>query len=161
MVSSNDKAPDYKFPEIKYSDFKTNLNKGIAWANLSKEVFHRSAYCVDSIKDELKYDNENDKNIKWTNVLFEFIYFFMHMTNRIAYSVLGDEKRVKLQKELGPVIIESTIETIIGHWPQDIEQGSQTQFIARHGYVPHGAVMHQCKHKSDTQFINTLGNLFR
>ncbi len=49
----------------------------------------------------------------------------------------------------------------IGHWPQYIEQGSHTQFLARHYHMPHGTVMHLREHEANSQLINTAAYLLR
>jgi hypothetical protein len=67
----------------------------------------------------------------WIYVLCEFVYFFMHLTSRSAFSILGDEGRTKLAKELSPLIVFSIIEGFFGHWPQNFKDGIRHDFYEK------------------------------
>jgi hypothetical protein len=57
--------------------------------------------------------------------------FFLHLTNRSAFAQLGHEKRNKLQEELAPLVIDATIRTFFGHWPQNSKDGIKRDFYNR------------------------------
>ena len=55
----------------------------------------------------------------------------MHLTSRSAFSILGDEGRTKLAKELSPLIVFSIIEGFFGHWPQNFKDGIRHDFYEK------------------------------
>lgn len=108
--------------------FKKNKS---AVAELSQVIFEDSLFCAESLKKDLENrfgKDSKDFNAKYTPVLFEFLYFFLHHTNRMAFTQLGQEKRTKLQNEIVPLIAETTIETLLGHWPQNFKIGVKDEF---------------------------------
>lgn len=68
-------------------------------------------------------------------VLCEFLYFFMHMTNRFAYGELGHERRCKIKDQLYPLIVRPTIESVFGHWPPNLKDGLESEFIEKLGHA--------------------------
>jgi hypothetical protein len=102
-----------------------------ALLNLSKKVFENSLLCAESLRKDLeeKYGKGSKEfHSKYTMVLFEFMYFFLHLTNRSAFKQLGQEKRNKLLEELGPVVADAATETLFGHWPQNLKDGIKRDF---------------------------------
>ena len=55
----------------------------------------------------------------------------MHMANRIAFGKLGNERRIKLQDELAPLIIDPTIKSLFGHWPQKSKERIKSDFCEK------------------------------
>ena len=102
-----------------------------ALSNLSEKVFENSLLCAESLRKDLeeKYGKDTKEfHLKFTMVLFEFMYFFLHLTNRSAFKQLGEEKRSKLLDELGPVLVNAVTETLFGHWPQNLKDGIKRDF---------------------------------
>jgi hypothetical protein len=102
-----------------------------ALSNLSKKVFENSLLCAESLKKNLeeKYGKDSKEfHSKYIMVLFEFMYFFLHLTNRSAFKQLGQQKRSKLLEELGPLVVHATTETLFGHWPQNLKDGIKKDF---------------------------------
>ena len=111
--------------------FNTFKKDKSAIGELSTAIFKSSLGCAEALKNYLNDSTEKERQEKWVYVLFEFIYFFMHMTNRIAFGKLGDERRIKLQGQLAPLIIDSTIKSLFGHWPQKLKQGIKNEFYEK------------------------------
>jgi len=103
--------------------FNTFKKDKFAIGELSNVIFKNSLDCAEALKNYLNDSTEKERQEKWIYVLFEFIYFFMHMTNRIAFGKLGNERRIKLQNELAPLIIDPTIKSLFGHWPKKLKEG--------------------------------------
>lgn len=100
-------------------------------SNLSEKIFENSLLCAESLKPDLeeKYGKDSKEfHSKYIPVLFEFMYFFLHLTNRSAFGQLGQEERSKLQDELAPLEIDTTIETLFGHWPKNLRDGIRRDF---------------------------------
>jgi len=111
-----------------FNTFKKNES---AIGELSNVIFKNSLDCVEALKDYLNYSTEKEKQEKWIYVLFEFIYFFMHMTNRIAFGKLGNKRRIKLQDELAPLVIDPTIKSLFDHWPKKLKEGIKSDFYEK------------------------------
>ena len=86
-----------------------------AISELSKKIYEYSLFCAEPLKKEL--EEKFGKNSKecldnYFRICFEFMVFFLHITNRSAFLQLGHEKRVALQNKLYPIVIDPTIETV-------------------------------------------------
>jgi hypothetical protein len=111
--------------------FNTFKKDKSAIVELSNVIFKSSLDCAEALKNYLNDFTEKERQERWIYILFEFIYFFMHMTNRIAFGKLGNEGRIKLQDELAPLIIGPTIESLFGHWPRKLKQGIKNDFYEK------------------------------
>lgn len=65
----------------------------------------------------------------WAQVQYEFLFFFTHLAMRSALSKLGNDKRIKLQDLLGPILVDSTTEAWFGHWPEKLKNGIRDDFF--------------------------------
>jgi hypothetical protein len=95
-----------------------------AMSKLSKKVFEMSLLCAETLKPDLENKFGKDRKIfnsKYIPVIFEFMYFFLHLTDRYAFAQLSHEKRNKLYDELVPFTIDSTIEVYFGHLPKNLK----------------------------------------
>jgi hypothetical protein len=98
---------------------------------LSKNIFGNSLLCAESLKKDLeeKYGKDSKEfHFKYTSVLFGFMYFFLHLINRSAFRQLGHEKRNKLVDDLASLVVNSSIETLFGHWPKKTKDGIKMDF---------------------------------
>jgi hypothetical protein len=119
-----------------YATFFERCKPGAQWnesalSKLGKRVFERSLLCAESLRPDLEAKFGKDSKefqSKYFPILFEFMYFFLHLTNRSAFAQLGHEKRVKLQGELGRPAIDAMIETYFGHWPKNLKDGIERDF---------------------------------
>jgi hypothetical protein len=104
-----------------------------AVSKLPKKVFTMSLSCAETLKPDLEKKFGKDRSLfgsKYIQVLFEFMYFFIHLTDRYAFSQLGNERRSGLYDELVPATIEASIETLFGHCPQNIKEGIEKDFYS-------------------------------
>lgn len=102
-------------------------------ADLARRIVQASMTDAEALKASVQAKDEKDHTQRWFTVLCEFLYFFMHMTNRFAYAELGHERRCKMQDQLYPLIVRPTIEAIFGHWPQKLKDGMESDFIEKLG----------------------------
>lgn len=112
------------------NSFKKNES---ALSKLSKIIFDDSLSCAESLRSDLeeKYGKDSKEfQSKYVPVVFEFMYFFLHLTNRSAFSQLGHEKRNRLQSLLAPLVIEPTIDAFFGHWPKNLKDGIKNDFYS-------------------------------
>lgn len=75
-------------------------------------------------------EKSQEASYKWVYVLYEFTYFFMHLTNRTIFGKkgLGEEKGAKLQSELADLVVGPTVEAIFGHASADLKARMKEEF---------------------------------
>lgn len=98
---------------------------------LAKTILNAANYCAESLKKELKsnlYDKK-ERDEKYIHIYFEFIYFFMHLTNRIVFNIAGNDVRSRFTAYFGNFMAELSIESIIGHWPQELKDKIRDSFF--------------------------------
>ena len=82
---------------------------------LSKKIFDCSILCAEPLKTELEQRykiNSEEYSSRYISTVVQFMCFFMHITNRFAFSHLGKEKMAKLQEKLHPILIDFAVEKI-------------------------------------------------
>lgn len=99
---------------------------------LSSKILEFSHTGTELFKNEFKeLSNNNSKeyHLKRFQVLSEFTYFILHIINRIAFSKLGQKKRIKFQNILLPVVSQMMIEIYFDNWPKKYKNGIKNDFI--------------------------------
>jgi hypothetical protein len=102
-------------------------------ADLARRIVQFALSDADALKDSIRAKDNKDHTQRWFAVVCEFLYFFMHLTNRFAYRELGHEQRCKVQDRLYPLIIRPTIESIFGHWPTELKDRIEGDFVEKLG----------------------------
>jgi hypothetical protein len=102
-------------------------------ADLANRIVQASLNAAEALKASIHAENDKDHTQRWFLIVCEFLYFFMHMASRFAYGELGHERRCKMQDQLYPLIVRPTIESIFGHWPQNLKDGMESEFIEKLG----------------------------
>jgi hypothetical protein len=100
-----------------------------AVAGLARQIVEASLKDAEALKAFIDPTDEKDAFVCLYMTVCEFLYFFLHLTNRFAYAELGHEARCKVQEELYPLIIRPVIESILGDWPADRKKRLQGEFI--------------------------------
>lgn len=98
---------------------------------LAHSIVEVSLRNAEALKPSIHAKDDKDHTQRWFTVICEFLYFFMHLTNRFAYGELGHEQRRKVQDQLCPFIVRPTIESIFGHWPPNLKDGMENEFIEK------------------------------
>jgi hypothetical protein len=96
---------------------------------LGDAIFESALVCAEAIRPQIDFPSEREREMQWVFILYEFVYFFMHMTNRAAYRVLGQDSRTRLQEELGTSIPVAVTEAICGHWPAELKSKLVGEFF--------------------------------
>lgn len=89
---------------------------------LSK-VFKASVEAADAVRSlaEDKSFEQNKQGLsktEWLSILFEFIYFYLHLTDRLAFGRLSEEKRGTFMTKLEEICISSAVNTTCDGWPK-------------------------------------------
>jgi hypothetical protein len=99
--------------------------------DLAHRIVQASLNDAEALKSSILSKDDKDRTRCWILVVCEFLYFFMHLTNRFAYRVLGHEQRCKLQDQLYPLVIRPTIESIFEHGTPDLKDRLENDFIQK------------------------------
>jgi hypothetical protein len=105
-----------------------------AIAELSHAILATSLHCTEALKPVIRErfgEKSQDTSYKWVEVLYEFTWFFMHLTNRVIFSRngLGEEKGTMLQNRLAALIVSPTVDAVFGHAPKDLKERMKTEFF--------------------------------
>jgi hypothetical protein len=118
---------DPNLPDASHNALTQEITgESAAFAELAKRIFESASLSADPIIEDLKKklgeESKEFKN-KFVPVRFEFLYFFIHLANRSAFAQLGAEKSEKLSSQLVEHLIDTTVEILMGHWPEHLKQG--------------------------------------
>ena len=97
-----------------------------ALRELDMKIFESATFSAQPVTEDLKKKlgaDSKEFNLKFMPVLFEFLYFYLHIANRSAFAQLGPEKSQKLSHEMVRLSIETTVETQMSHWPENLREG--------------------------------------
>ena len=88
------------------------------------KIFKNSIIAVEVIHHlvEKKGTNQNKYTISDTeyfSILFEFIYFYLHLTDRFAFGHMNEEQRGSLMIELEELSITAAVDAVCLGWPED------------------------------------------
>lgn len=111
------------------STFRTPERPPIA--NLAIHIFQASLNGAEALKESIHAADEKDRTKRLYLIELEFLYLFMHMTNRVALAELGHERRARMQAQLGPLIFQPTIESIFGHLTPETKDGIENEFFEK------------------------------
>ncbi len=76
----------------------------------------------------MSFKTQKENEEKWVYVLFEFQYLLLHLVSSLAVLQVGPEKRSVLLEDLGPLVIQPTINTIFSHWPDDLKDRIKSEY---------------------------------
>ena len=96
--------------------------------DLARRIAHAALSDADALKSTIRPNDDKEHTKRWFEIVFEFLYLYMHLTNRVADAELGQERRCKVQHQLYPLIVRPTMESIFGHWPQNLKDGIESDF---------------------------------
>ena len=92
--------------------FKTGKKENTSMGELSDSIISYSFLCAEQLQDYFDELPEEEREQRRVYVSLEFTYFWMHVANMTAYNEIGNENRIKLQGELGPLVIRPIVETL-------------------------------------------------
>ena len=91
------------------------------------EIFGSSVAAADAIRalaedKSFKQNKYGLSNTERVQILFEFIYFYLHLTDRLAFGHMDEERRATFMTELEQICISSTVNAICHEWPEDSKE---------------------------------------
>ena len=98
------------------------------------KIFKNSVIAVEVIRhlvdnkgiDQKKYSLSNAERF---SLLFEFIYFYLNLTDRFAFGHMNEEQRGSLMTELGELSITAAVDAVCLRWPEDIKDKIKEECI--------------------------------
>lgn len=94
-------------------------------------IVKASQACSEMLKPMLNIADEKEKQQAEIYVFYEFIYFFMHLTMRSAFSQLTEQQIARLQDFLGPLVSSTAIDSFFAHWPEDLKDKMRSEFLTK------------------------------
>jgi hypothetical protein len=98
---------------------------------LARDIFRAAIENSEVLKERIEGNDDADKDERRLLVIFEWLYFFMHLANRMAYRELGQPGRLEIQKKLLALTARPAIEGLMGHWPDRLKVGMTREFVRR------------------------------
>lgn len=116
----------------KLSDIQKNVEqKNKPCSEIGKAIIKASYTCSQHLKPMLNFSTDKEKQEAEIWVFYEFIYFYMHLTMRVAFSLLNPDQLDKLQEYLGPLISSTAIDSFFAHWPDDLKEKMTSEFYEK------------------------------
>jgi hypothetical protein len=96
--------------------------------DIGTAIIKASSDCYQQIESNINAANEKDKMEAQFLVLYEYIYFFMHLTMRTASTYMTEQQIKHLQGFLGPLISATAVESFFAHWPEELKEKIRNEF---------------------------------
>jgi len=90
------------------------MSVGDAAKVLSVRIFESAAINAESVKKFCNDENDEKSNIdpwQFWQIIFEFQFLFVHITDRLSFELLAQDKRAILMDILADITLDSTIES--------------------------------------------------
>ncbi len=97
-------------------------------SNLAWAILSGSFECGEALKPHLNTTTQEKKSGLYQKVCYEFIYFYAHLMNRYALSILGEDGRTKLLDKIAPLIVVPAVSAFYNHWPNEMKQKMEDSF---------------------------------
>lgn len=144
-----------------FDTFKKDFMQDYLYRIFKNSIVAESAirYLVDSKGiDQNKYVLSNTKSF---SILFEFIYFYLHLTDRFASGHMNEERRGSLMTELEEISITAAVDAVCLRWPEDIKEKIKEECMGN--FYISMAEYSKCKNcflkKDEEQKVLYFGNL--
>lgn len=98
---------------------------------LSLSIVRGAWDCAQGMNSMLDAPDERGKKEAEMLVFYEFLYFFMHITMRMASMQLTEQQIKKLQDFLGPLISSTAVDSFCASWPKNLKEKIQSEFYER------------------------------
>ena len=96
---------------------------------LCKSIIEASWNCYLTVKDEIEIQDTDEAQTLRVSIYFEYLNFYMHLTNRLAHFKLNHIQHNSMQKYVGEFISEIAINTFFNTQPQQVKDSITSDFI--------------------------------
>lgn len=73
--------------------------------------------------------SSSESKFMFVRVCYEYLFFFLHMADRIVLSELGPEVRANFQNSLYPLVQKGSTEAFCRDWPREIKEKINADFV--------------------------------
>jgi hypothetical protein len=91
-------------------------------------IIQAAENCKLILKTDLNFENKKDKDLAEMLVFYEYLYFFMHLTLKLAVGKFTETQMKKLREYMGPLIVGTAIDSYTKQWPEDLKEGIKREF---------------------------------
>lgn len=98
--------------------------------DLAKAIITCSFSLADKLKPEIAFTTDKEKNESWVMMLFESQQLIIHLVSRQACMEIGPTNRSAMLESLAEPIIETTISSVFGHWPENLRDGIRNDYYS-------------------------------
>lgn len=95
---------------------------------VGRTILLASEKCRDGIKPWIITSNENDLHRMEMFAFYEFVYFFMHFTMRVAFRVMTDAEKKHLGKHLLRYVASVSVDASFERMPPDLRKRMIVEF---------------------------------
>ncbi len=70
-------------------------------------------------EEGLEQERQPLKDSEWFLIMFEFVYFYLHLTDRYAFGRMDEKRRGELMTGLEDLLIRNAVDTVLPKGPED------------------------------------------
>ena len=100
-------------------------------SDISLAIVKASHACAEQANSILNIPDEKEKKEAEILMFYKFLYFFMHLTMRSAFSQLSKEQIASLQGHLGPCISSIAVDSFFAHWSENLKEKMRNEFYEK------------------------------
>jgi hypothetical protein len=97
-------------------------------AELGLAIVRAATNCRECILPLIQVQEEKARQLAEIYASYEFIYFFVHQTMRVASGIMSEREIKHLQEQLGPLLATTAIDSYCKHWRKEIKIGLVPEF---------------------------------
>lgn len=133
---------------------------------LGTNLFTAALKCGEGTQSFIKErygEDSSESKFMFVRVCYEYLFFFLHMVDRIVLSELGPEVRANLQELLYPLVQKGSTEAFCRHWPNEIKEKVNADFVvnlnsANYDYAQCKSIYDQEAPLAKSSVVGNLGH---
>lgn len=101
-------------------------------AKLTTAIFESAFACGEQLKahiNEGRFPTKEERHEQWGFLVWEYLFFFMHMFGRKAQQRLGVQRASQLCNELATCVVSGLTASMFPSSPQEIKEQIQAEFL--------------------------------
>ncbi len=91
-------------------------------AALAAAIEEAALRCAEPLQGWMNFPTDEEQKEKWFEIVWEHIFFLMHLVNRNAYGTLDEETHRRLMGELVPMVVMPLAQELSEGRPDDVRQ---------------------------------------
>ncbi len=91
-------------------------------AALAAAIEDTALRCAEPLQRRMNFPTDAEQKEKWLEIVWEHIFFLMHLVNRNAYGTLDEQAHGRLMGELAPLVVMSLARELSEGRPDEIGQ---------------------------------------